>query len=56
MQRGKLRKHGGEKQFIGTVPGTEGRDHPKIEGAGHFLQEDKGEDLANVIANFIATT
>jgi haloalkane dehalogenase len=47
---------GGEKQFIGTVPGTAGREHPKIEGAGHFLQEDKGEELAGVIVDFIATT
>jgi haloalkane dehalogenase len=47
---------GGERQFIGHVPGTEGQPHTKIEGAGHFLQEDKGERLAQVIADFIATT
>ena len=27
-----------------------------IEGGGHFLQEDKGEELATVIADFIAAT
>jgi pimeloyl-ACP methyl ester carboxylesterase len=27
-----------------------------IEGAGHFLQEDKGEDLARVVADFVAAT
>ena len=44
---------GGERQFIGHVKGAEGRDHPKIQGAGHFLQEDKGEELAAVIVEFI---
>jgi haloalkane dehalogenase len=47
---------GGERQFIGRVAGTAGQPHTKIEGAGHFLQEDKGEDLAQVIARFIAST
>jgi haloalkane dehalogenase len=47
---------GGERQFIGQVKGTEGQAHTKIEGAGHFLQEDKGEELAGVIARFIDTT
>ena len=27
---------------------TKGQPHTTIEGAGHFLQEDKGEDLAKV--------
>jgi len=26
-----------------------------IEHAGHFLQEDAGEDLGNVIADFVKT-
>jgi haloalkane dehalogenase len=47
---------GGERQFIGQVKGTEGQPHTKIEGAGHFLQEDRGEVLAGVIADFIAAT
>src|SRR5216683_5936196 len=33
-----------------TVPGAAGLDHPVIEGAGHFLQEDAGERLGTVIA------
>jgi haloalkane dehalogenase len=45
---------GGERAFIGHVPGTEGQPHTTIEGAGHFLQEDKGEELGRVIADFIA--
>jgi pimeloyl-ACP methyl ester carboxylesterase len=27
-----------------------------IEGAGHFLQEDKGVDLARVVADFVNAT
>ena len=47
---------GGERQFIGVVPGTDGQPHTTIEGGGHFLQEDKGPELARVIADFIART
>jgi haloalkane dehalogenase len=36
-----------------TVPGAAGIDHPVIEGAGHFLQEDAGERLGAVITEFI---
>jgi haloalkane dehalogenase len=36
-----------------TVPGAAGLDHPVIEGAGHFLQEDAGERLGAVIAEFV---
>jgi haloalkane dehalogenase len=47
---------GGERQFIGQVKGAEGQPHTTIEGGGHFLQEDKGEELARVIVDFIAST
>lgn len=36
-----------------TVPGTAGVDHPVLVGAGHFLQEDAGERLGAVIADFV---
>jgi len=39
-----------------TVPGAAGLHHPVIEGAGHFLQEDAGERLGTVIADFIRAT
>jgi haloalkane dehalogenase len=45
---------GGERVFLHDVPGTAGQPHTTIEGAGHFLQEDKGEELAEVIASFLA--
>lgn len=44
---------GGERAFLGQVPGAEGQPHTTIEGGGHFLQEDKGEELARLIVEFI---
>ena len=35
------------------IPGTEGLDHPTIEGGGHFLQEDAGAELGRVVADFM---
>jgi haloalkane dehalogenase len=34
------------------IPGAAGREHPVITGAGHFLQEDAGDRLGEVIADF----
>ena len=39
-----------------AVPGAAGREHPVIEGAGHFLQEDAGTRLGEVVARFVAST
>jgi haloalkane dehalogenase len=47
---------GADKAFQATVPGTKGQPHTTIEGGGHFLQEDKGEELARVVVDFIAAT
>ena len=47
---------GGERVFQRTVPGAQGREHVTIEGGGHFLQEDKGPELARVVADFVAAT
>jgi haloalkane dehalogenase len=33
--------------------GAQGRQHPVIGDAGHFLQEDAGEELAGHIAEFL---
>jgi haloalkane dehalogenase len=43
---------GGDKVFRERVPGARGREHVTIEGAGHFLQEDKGEVLAAIAVRF----
>ena len=39
-----------------TLPGAQGREHPTIAGAGHFLQEDAGPDLAAAILAFVRST
>jgi haloalkane dehalogenase len=35
------------------LPGAAGLEHPTIEDAGHFLQEDAGAELGRVVADFI---
>ena len=47
---------GGYRIFQRTVPGAQGQPHTTIEGGGHFLQEDKGPELARVVADFVAAT
>ena len=42
--------------FQELIPGAKGQPHRKIRNASHFLQEDKGEELAEVINDFIART
>jgi len=44
---------GGERVFKKLIPGAVGQPHVIIENAGHFLQEDKGEELADVLLRFI---
>ena len=46
---------GGAAPFLAKVPGAQGQLHTTIEGAGHFLQEDKGPELAELINGFIGT-
>ena len=41
--------------FEKAMPGAAGRSHPTITGAGHFLQEDAGEELGRVVANFVSS-
>ena len=47
---------GGDRVFQAKVPGAAGPPHTTIEGGGHFLQEDKGPELARVVADFVAAT
>lgn len=42
---------GAEKAFQKLVPGTNGQNH-KVLNAGHFIQEEKGEELAELIIEF----
>jgi haloalkane dehalogenase len=39
-----------------VLPGAQGREHPVIRDAGHFLQEDAGAELAAAILKFVAET
>jgi haloalkane dehalogenase len=47
---------GADRVLLKLVPGTKGQPHTTIEGGGHFLQEDRGEQLAAVVVDFIAAT
>lgn len=47
---------GGDTFFRKLVPGAKAQPEITIAGAGHFLQEDKGEEIAGHIAEFIRRT
>ena len=47
---------GGQMPWQKRVPGAQGQPHTIIRGAGHFLQEDKGPELAQAVAAFIRST
>lgn len=47
---------GGERVFSKLVPGAAGQPHTTIEGGGHFLQEDRGPELAEVVVSFVRAT
>jgi haloalkane dehalogenase len=47
---------GGDAVFKREVPGAATAPHSTIEGAGHFLQEDRGTELAGVVARFVQTS
>ncbi len=44
---------GGERLWQERVPGAKNQPHTKIRNAGHFLQEEKGPELAEVLADFV---
>ena len=46
---------GWDEVFQERVPGARGQEHVTIGGAGHFLQEDAGERLAEVVARVVAS-
>ena len=39
--------------FRERTPGCQGFDHPTVHGAGHFVQEDKGPELADIVTRFV---
>jgi len=46
---------GWDAVFQDHVPGAAGQAHTRIAGAGHFLQEQRGDELGRVVADFIAS-
>ena len=44
---------GGAKIFQKLIPGAQGQAHAVTRGAGHFLQEDKGVEVAEAVCAFI---
>ena len=47
---------GGDRMLQARIPGAQGQPHTTIAGGGHFLQEDRGAELAGVVVDFIART
>lgn len=44
---------GGEAAFIDRVPGARGQPHTTIPGGGHFVQENRPTELAEIIVDFV---
>jgi haloalkane dehalogenase len=47
---------GADEILQARIPGAKGQPHTTIRGGGHFLQEDKSEEWAEIIVKFIAET
>jgi haloalkane dehalogenase len=47
---------GADALFRERVPGARHQAHVTIRGGGHFVQEDRGEELARVVVDFVRAT
>jgi len=47
---------GGERIFQQRIPGAKDQPHITIKSAGHFLQENRGEEFARAIVDFMSRT
>jgi haloalkane dehalogenase len=47
---------GADRNLKERIAGAQGQPHTTIVGGGHFLQEDRGEELAKVVVDFVAAT
>jgi haloalkane dehalogenase len=45
---------GADRVLKEQIPGAAGQQHTTIEGGGHFIQEDRGPELAAVVIDFMA--
>lgn len=46
---------GGDRIWHKLVPGAQGQPHTTLKNSGHFVQEDCGEEFAEVVNRFIAS-
>jgi haloalkane dehalogenase len=46
---------GSDRPLRERIPGAKDQPHTTIAGGGHFLQEDRGEELAYVLVDFVRT-
>lgn len=44
---------GADRVLRAEIPGAAGQPHVTIEGGGHFIQEDRGAELAAVVVDFV---
>lgn len=44
---------GGDMLMQGIIPGAANQPHRTLEGAGHFIQEDRGEEMAGIIIDLV---
>jgi len=42
-----------DRIFHERIPGTQGQPHTTIRGGGHFLQEGRGEQFAQIVTSFV---
>ncbi len=47
---------GADLTFQEQIPGAKGQRHVVLAGAGHFLQEDQGDELGRIIVEFMRST
>lgn len=47
---------GADAPFLAEVPGAKDQPHTTVIGGGHFLQEDRGPELAAVVVDFVNGT
>ena len=47
---------GADRVLQKLIPGAKGQPHTTMANAGHFLQEDKGEELAEIVVAFMRDT
>jgi haloalkane dehalogenase len=45
---------GADRFLREQIPGAAGQAHTTVEGAGHFIQEDRGPELASIVVDFMA--